>query len=887
MVIPGTTISHYRITAKLGAGGMGQVFRASDSRLSRDVAIKILPPTTDQNLHQRFTQEARAASALNHPNIVGVYDVGTHEETPYIVSELVEGEPLRDLINRGPVPVRKLLDLATQIADGVAAAHAAGIVHRDLKPENIMIARDGRAKILDFGLAKQQPQSSAIGVTDETLAMTRTQPGLIMGTANYMSPEQARAAASDYRSDQFSFGVILYEMVTGQQPFARATTVQTMSAVLADDPPPIPADAKIPAPLRWIIDRCMAKDPQQRYGSTIDLFHDLRNLRDHASEISISAAPPKRAKQIPKWILPVVLTLVALAAGYTFSRITIPDATDISNHKFTPIATEAHDEVSPAWSPDGKSILYAAAVSGTSQLFVRSLDRAMAVQITQGTDQCYGPFWHPKEPRVYYLANGDLHSIAIAGGQPELVIPRVSAAAISPDGKALVVMKRDPGKLQAGFVEISSPPGSPTKKYLPAPFAGGTYFGGTILQFSPDGSQIFFSVTHPKGPPENWLLPWPNESGKESPKRIFTSLTGRVGSFAWWPDSKRAIISLSDGFDDGHLWLADTRRGLVHAITTGIGAQTYVSLSSDASRIVYTEVDEDFDIMDVPLNGDPLRKVVATSRREFSAVWSPLATQFAYVSDRTGPFEIWLKSTQQGWERPIVRNTDFADGVNAVMTGLAFSPDGGRIAYTRSMLDKNSIWISSPSGGQAVRLTQDDGTGQFAPTWSPDGNWIAFLQISGPSVRLVKAPVGGREAPVAIDAQLGELDLSNPRWSPKGDWITVNTLKGFTVVSPDGKASTKMLGKEHYQRNAWSSDGSVIYGMRVSEGQTLLCSIDPQTGVEKVLRKISNDTYFQEPIDIGQTISLDPSGKSVLMTVKRFKRDIWMLEGFHHAMHSK
>jgi serine/threonine protein kinase len=544
LIEPGATISHYRITARLGAGGMGQVFRASDSRLSRDVAIKILPLTTDAMLHQRFTQEARAASALNHPNIVGVYDVGTQDGTPYIVSELVEGESLRDLLGRGPVPQRKLLDLATQIADGIAAAHAAGIVHRDLKPENIMITRDGRAKILDFGLAKKQADGAALDPTDATLAMTQTQPGLILGTANYMSPEQARGIPSDYRSDQFSFGVVLYEMITGKQPFLRATTVQTLSAVLTDDPPPIPADAKVPAPLRWIIDRCMAKEPAQRYGSTIDLYHDLRNLRDHASEITGAAtAPATKKARSPKWALAVLVPVVALAAGYTFSRVTIPDATDISHHIFTPIATEAVDEVNPRWSPDGKSVVYAAIVNGVSQLFVRNLDSPMPVQITRGTKSWSRmPFWHPKEPRVFYIADGDLYSVAIAGGEPELVVPRVSAASISPDGTALVVMRRDPDKA-SGVVEISSPPGSPTKPYLPAPFGGGVYFGGTLLRFSPDGSKIFFCIRHPKGPAEYWLLPWPNGGG-ENPKRIFPSITGLIGSFAWWPDSRRAIISL-------------------------------------------------------------------------------------------------------------------------------------------------------------------------------------------------------------------------------------------------------------------------------------------------------------------------------------------------------
>ncbi len=884
VIEPGATISHYRITALLGAGGMGQVFRATDSRLSRDVAIKILPATTDLSLHQRFTQEARAASALNHPNIVGVYDVGTQDGIPFIVSELVDGESLRGLIQRGPVPRRKLLDLATQIADGIAAAHAAGIVHRDLKPENIMIARDGRAKILDFGLAKTENRNPALNAEDATLAMTQTQPGLILGTVNYMSPEQARGVASDYRSDQFSFGAILYEMVTGNQPFRRETTVQTLSAVLADDPPPIPGDAKMPVPLRWIMDRCLAKEPAQRYGSTIDLYHDLRNLRDHATEMTglgaaaVAAQAPKRRNM--KRVIAIVLPVLTLALGYALSRIMAPDISDVSGYKFTPIATEATYESEPMWSPDSRSMVYAADVKGTNQLFVRSLDSPTPVQITRGTLGCRSPFWHPKEPRIFFLASSDLYSVAIAGGDPERVLQRVSAAAISPDGSALAVLRRDPNKVQSGFVEISSPPGSTPRRYLPAPFTGGFYYGGAQLRFAPDGSKIFFFIEYPKGPPESWLLPWPNEGGRESPARIFTTLPGRVESFSWLPDSKRAIIALSSGDEPGHLWLADTHRGLVRAITTGIGNEVHADISGDGAKVGYAELEEEYDIVDLPFNDDPIRPVIATSRREFSAVWSPASPQFAYVTNRGGSYEIWLKSRQEGWERPIVRRADFKDQVSGSLTGLAFSPDGGRIAYVRSSIGKYNIWISPVSGGSAVRLTEEDATGQFAPTWSPDGNWIAFLQINGTSLKLVKSRVGSREAPTPIDSQLGPLDLSNPRWSPKGDWITVRTEKSFGLVSPDGK-TWRALNKEPYQRTAWSPDGLKLYGLRRVEDIEILSSIDLQTGADTVLRKLPTDWYFQEPVDVGQTFSLNPDGKSFMVTAKHTRSDIWMLEGFH------
>src|SRR6266851_6159765 len=246
---------------------MGEVYRARDTRLGREIAVKVLPAaiSADPDRRQRFEQEARSASALNHPNILTIYDIGSSEGTTYIAMELIEGRTLREILAAEPLPARKLLDYAVQIADGLAKAHAAGIVHRDLKPENLMVSRDGFVKILDFGLAKLLP--SLDNSSEAMTAVTPgTHPGMVMGTAGYMSPEQARGGEIDYRSDIFSFGSMLYEMVAGKQPFKCASTAQTLAAIIEDDPQPVAeANPKTPTPLRWIIERCLAKDPDDRY----------------------------------------------------------------------------------------------------------------------------------------------------------------------------------------------------------------------------------------------------------------------------------------------------------------------------------------------------------------------------------------------------------------------------------------------------------------------------------------------------------------------------------------------------------------------------------------------------------------------------------------------
>jgi serine/threonine protein kinase len=318
--LTGSLLGPYEIRGLLGAGGMGEVYRARDSRLGRDVALKILPEAfaSDPDRVRRFEREARAASSLNHPNIVTVYEVGAAGSLSYIAMEVVEGKTLRETLAAGPLSSRKLLDLSCQISSGLARAHEAGIVHRDLKPENIMVSKDDFVKILDFGLAKRVPSEGSASVSGETMTdMTET--GSVVGTVGYMSPEQATGASIDYRSDQFSFGSILYEMATGQRAFARGSSPETLTAIIRDEPEPIAAlNPKLPAPVLWIIERCLAKEARRRFTSTEDLASDLATIRDHLSEATsaVEAVPTAVASMRRRWWLPAVIAAgILLAAG--------------------------------------------------------------------------------------------------------------------------------------------------------------------------------------------------------------------------------------------------------------------------------------------------------------------------------------------------------------------------------------------------------------------------------------------------------------------------------------------------------------------------------------------------------------------------------------------
>src|SRR5688572_28810521 len=331
----GTRLGSYEIGAPLGRGGVGEVYRAWDPRLEREVALKILHERSevDPDRVWRFVAEARAASALNHPNILTVFDAAVEGATPFIVSELIEGDSLRGEIRRGPVPLKRLLDLATQIADGLAEAHGAGIVHRDLKPENIMVTPAGRAKILDFGLTRTTGLDADGSRAGDVHDDTQTETGLLIGTIPYMSPEQARGAETDYRSDQFSFGLVLYEMAAGKPAFRRDTPARTLDAIRNDEPVPLPeANPQAPLFLWWIVERCLAKNPADRYMSTADLHRDLRDLRNRLGDAlasdrrgAVAAAPARRTLRFALATLAFLAVFAAGAVLWMLSSESIPD----------------------------------------------------------------------------------------------------------------------------------------------------------------------------------------------------------------------------------------------------------------------------------------------------------------------------------------------------------------------------------------------------------------------------------------------------------------------------------------------------------------------------------------------------------------------------------
>jgi len=421
----GIRLGPYEIQSSLGAGGMGEVYRAHDTRLGRDVALKILPESfaREGDRLRRFEQEAQAVAALNHPNVLAIFDTGQNDGSPFLVSELLEGETLRTVLDRGAMAPRKTIDYGVQIAQGLAAAHEKEIVHRDLKPENIFVTKDARIKILDFGLAKLAQKASAAGADDGvTLTSSHTAAGVVMGTASYMAPEQVRGELSDPRTDIFAFGAVLYEMLSGTRAFRRDTPAETMTAVLKEDPPEIsdPGHPISPA-LDRIVRRCLEKDPEQRFQSAKDLSFALGALSGTDSSAAARIAEKPRSTIFVLWGAVFVISVIGVGAIW------------LATHRSTP----------------AEQMQFAIAVSGEVSHMALSADRMLAfvspeeksgipaiylqhvgspdVRLLPGTEGASYPFWSPDGAYLAFFANGKLQKLAISGGSPQVLAPIWSA----------------------------------------------------------------------------------------------------------------------------------------------------------------------------------------------------------------------------------------------------------------------------------------------------------------------------------------------------------------------------------------------------------------------------------------------------------------------------
>ncbi len=882
--MPDTVIGPYQLLGQLGAGGMGVVYKALDPRVGRQVALKLLPESLaqDTDRRRRFEQEARLAASLNHPNVMAIYDVGLDQHPPYIVAELVPGESLRALTDKGPLAPRKAIDIAAQIAAGLAAAHAAGIVHRDLKPENVMVTPDGTAKILDFGVARLESKAAPANNATATLAVTAL--GSVVGTAAYMSPEQARAQEVDYRSDQFSLGLVLHEMLAGKQAFERPSAVQTMSAIVEDEPQPI--ERALPPQLRWILQRCLAKDREARYESTRDLARELAQLRDHYSEFGASQSGLQPAVAAPRhgklrWAVAASMAAAAAVAAWCAAQILRDDRLiDLSRYRLTPFATALPAQVWPAWSPDGKSIaFFGATEDGPTQVYVQALDAPTATAITSGdatrVHSWVPPFWAQDSHSVYFpCGKGAVDGLCRApagGGEAVMLQANAHSASLAPDGRTLAMLVESPADDFRLRLMTASPPEAPPRLYQPQPFQPGTHYNNPEITFSPDGKQILVAIAFEGRGETVVLAPWP--PAKATPLLSRGLPFAFTPQFSWMPDSRYAVFSDSTAANHSQIYITDTRSGRYWPVFVEDRPAAAPSVSPDGSRVAYQSGLSHADVIAVPLGDGPIRTLLGTSRTEQMADASPVAQQLVYVTDRRGVQEVWIDSLAEGWERPLFTPENFqVDGVPAqLFLGPVFSPDGRRVAVAAKVGSRIHIYTAFVSGGTPVRATSGGADLEAAPVWSPDGGWIAFTRVVGNSLKLSKVRPGSGEPPVDLSTLNSN---SVPAWSPTGEWIAIDTGDKLTLISPDGKPSRTLPGD--YGPVAWSRDGKILYQLRMSP--PALVSIDISSGREQKLRDLASLRPFAA-FNPGLHASLTSDGKSIVYTVNRERREIWILDG--------
>jgi eukaryotic-like serine/threonine-protein kinase len=866
---PGATLSHYQVQARIGRGGMGTVYRARDTRLERDVAIKVINAeiAADADRIARFHREATILAALNHPGIVVIHDTGQEKGLSYLVTELVDGTTLRTVLrDDGAVGSRRVIEIAAQIADALNAAHTLGILHRDLKPENVMFTRQGRAKLLDFGLAKSREMN---GGRDVTRTVLNTEAGVVMGTVGYMSPEQVRGEALDARSDIFSLGIMLHEMLSGARPFEGGTTADVVSAVLRNDPPPLPAS--VPAALGTIVQRCLHRQPSERFQSASDLAFALRNVA--GSTAAVPAAGTPASSRSSRWLtlLPAVTALAAVGlAALVVYRALVAAAGD-GTFQLRPFATESHGEAQPAWSPDGRSLAYVAAIDGRQHLFVKGVNTLSAVQVLRCPALCDTVGWSADGSRIVYNSrtthlDARLWSVARTGGGPAPLFKedvQLLASAFSPDGKRLAILRVIPspdGVGQKYGLFLSEPPGADPVRFDPFPLLN--LITPTRIAWAADSTRLLvFSA----GSARVDVVALGDRSVRPLP------VEGRV-DFSWGRDPRFAVAARSSltATRSGLEWF-DIETGRFSPLASSESVLTSPSVSPDGTRVAYTAGDLDYDLVDIPLDGSPLRPLLASRLPEHSVHYSPRSDEFAYVAAGEAS-EIRIRHPATLAERVIVSRADFAGRPGPTrFAAAAFSRDGTKLAYNYNF----AIWISPSNGGAPAKLTSE--SGEFAAEWSPDDAWVAFNYARPFFSGLVKVRVGAGEPEVRL--RQGICGPVAPAWSPDGAWIACGRPpKGLDLVPANG-GPPRFLGEQYEPLAAWSRDPDRLYVIRASEGRRELGELTWRSGAFRPISPIPADFEINNAVSWAGRLSLSHDGKSLVTAVSRATGDIWILDG--------
>jgi serine/threonine protein kinase len=825
----GTKLGRYEIRSKVGEGGMGEVYLARDLEIGRDVAIKVLPSTfsQDKDRLRRFQQEACAAGALNHPNILSIYDVGKNDGSPYVVSELLEGETLRRRIAGTPMTQRRAIDYALQIANGLAAAHEKGIIHRDLKPDNIFVTNDGRVKILDFGLAKLTQPDGNQSQTEIPTRRVDTNPGVIMGTVGYMSPEQVKGRQVDQRSDIFSFGAILYEMLSGRRAFHGESPAETMSAILKEDPPELSQTNQNVSPaLARFVNRCLEKNPESRFHSASDLAFALELFQGVLRVLrrqSLWATPglQLRTRERLIWIAAVSLPLI-IAIALAFSNFRrAPNASQTVRFFITP--TDQVPFVNAVISPDGRLLVIRGGDSlGKTLLLIRSLD-SLSTQPLSGTDDATSPFWSPDSRSIAFFAGGKLKRIDVAGGPPQTLCDtdtggawtRTAGAGGAWNRDGVIVFARDDA-----LYRVSAAGGIPTA--LTALDQAHGEISHKYPQFLPDGKHFLYLAQNAKTEdssiyvraldssenrfilktraeaayvPDGYLLFLRDRTLMAQPfDASKLQLTGEpirvaeevgldiIRGFANFSVSDNGMLTYMSGGTDGQPFLFD-RDGKSLGALGPTGNYSNIYLSPDEKRVAASITDlqsgaRDVWLLDIARNA-PTRFTFDPAEDSIP-IWSPDGSLIAFVSDREGTGNLYEKAANGASNEKLLLKT------NERKFPHDWSRDGKFIAYSNQSESTNiDLWVLPMTGDKKPVPFLNSTFNEDQAKFSPDGHFIAYSSDESGryEVYLETFPVRGGKRMISRDGG------AQPRWRRDG--------KEIFFIAPDRKlmaADVKLEG---------------------------------------------------------------------------------------------
>jgi eukaryotic-like serine/threonine-protein kinase len=868
----GTVIDDYEVLSLLGAGGMGEVYRARDSRLERDVAIKVLQniASPDPENLRRFEQEARAAAALNHPNILVVHHMGRFRGVPYLVSELLEGETLRERLKKGPLPLRKVIDYSAQIARGLAAAHEKGIVHRDLKPENLFITKDDRVKILDFGLARIiQPQPAVVGSSNTVLALT--EPGMTIGTPGYMSPEQVRGQATDHRTDIFVFSSIIQEMTTGKRVFEKPTAIETLTAILHEDPLPIAQLLPVnPPQLQRLVHRGMEKDPERRFQSASDLGFAIEALVD-AGALATPAAQAPPAVSFRHWRAVAIASAIAVlgvAVVFAWQRIRPASTPIVSNY-----VQLTHDGLQKLLIGTDGSRLYLTLINP-------GMERIAAMPITGG-EESQIPMPAPEIAPVDLASDGSAFlavdgkdgfppvgpfwTVPVMGGSPQRLGESVgNTAAWSPDGQTLAyadlgnlfVARADgtaPRKLLTMKGLISAIAWSPHGDYLRF---GASNFSQTAVGGSAIGQQAIWQVAADGSKLHQLLVGWHD---------VPDECCGK-----WTSDGRYFVFQ-----SQGQIWALPEQDGLFHSPLR--------PLQLTSSPMPLTS----------PLPGKDGKKLFVVGR-----TYRGELTRFEPKSGRAEPFlngtsVEWLDFSKDGkwvtyvsypegtlWKSKV----DGSDATQLTFPPLQpvlprWSPDGKSILFFEFPVRSGRPGVAfqiSADGGIPQRILPDDQQNQQDSNWSPDGTKIVFAGGAN-DAGIGDAAAGIRVLNLAnhqISLIPGSQKLFSPRWSPDGRYLLAMTSNSSTILLYDFQTQKwTELARGTFGWPSWSTDGKSIYVMDYAGSG----SIDSIRVIDHTTARVLDLGGFTLTGQGGGSVSFSPDGSPLLLR-DRGTQDVYALD---------